>query len=268
MKRFRLLLLTLLLLAACTPSPEQQAANTDTAQTATAAAWTSTPSPSSTPIPTLTFTPLPTFTPTDTFTPTPSLTPSATPTPTRSLPAFTVNKQAYCRYGPSKAYLPAADLYAGDTGQVWGRAPYGSTWLYVKPDKINYQCWVAPSVVDVTGDTSTLWINSNFYTPGPSALYGPPANVRATRNGDQVTITWDSVYMTVDDDRGYFIEAWVCQNGAYIWYTVGFGTLTDQYKTTYTLTDQAGCSLPSSGKLYTVEKHGYTTPADIPWPPP
>jgi len=27
---------------------------------------------------------------------------------------------------------------------------------------------------------------------------------------------WDQVFMTEDDDRGYLIVAWVCQNGAYI----------------------------------------------------
>jgi sarcosine oxidase delta subunit len=124
-------------------------------------------------------------------------------------------------------------------------------------------------VIVVVGDTTNLWVNNtDNYLRIPSELYGPPTNVVATRNGDQVTITWDSVYMTVDDDRGYFIEAWVCQDGAYIWWTVGEGTLVDQYRTTYTVKDQAGCSMPSSGKLFTVEKHGYSSPVDIPWPAP
>ncbi len=268
-----LLLLTCLLTTACNlplgngPAPEQQASATLTVQPVSAS-WTSTPP--LTIIPTLTFTPFPTatFTPTDTLTPTPTLTPSITPTATYALPTFTVNQQAYCRYGPSKAYLPAADLFAGDKGQVWGRSPYNN-WLWVQPEKINHQCWVAPSVINVVGDVSALWINdTNNYARIPSELYGPPTNIQATRNGDQVTITWDSVYMTTDDDRGYFIEAWVCQDGAYIWWTVGFGTLTDQYKTTYTVKDQAGCSQPSSGRLFTVEKHGYSVPAEIPWPPP
>ena len=99
--------------------------------------------------------------------------------------------------------------------------------------------------------------------PGPSVLYGPPSWVRAVRNGDEVTITWDGVNMTQDDDRGYFIEGWVCQDGAYFWWTV---SIPDQYTTTYTIKDQKGCSGPSSGKLYAVEKHGYITPVDIPWP--
>jgi hypothetical protein len=33
----------------------------------------------------------------------------------------------------------------------------------------------------------------------------------------------------------------------------------------YNFTDQPGCSQPSGGKLYTVEKHGYTDPVDIRW---
>ena len=36
--------------------------------------------------------------------------------------------------------------------------------------------------------------------------------------------------------------------------------------TSATITDEPGCSGPSEGKLYTVEKHGYTEPVDIPWP--
>jgi hypothetical protein len=36
--------------------------------------------------------------------------------------------------------------------------------------------------------------------------------------------------------------------------------------TSYTFLDQAGCDDNSRGQVYTVEKHGYTDPAEIPWP--
>src|SRR5215204_3861166 len=78
-------------------------------------------------------TPLPptqTFTPAFTFTPEATLTSTITPTPTFSFPTATVNKQAHCRYGPSVAFLHAADLYPGDTGQVNARFEY-SGWLYM-----------------------------------------------------------------------------------------------------------------------------------------
>lgn len=222
------------------------------------------PPPTETATPTYTLTPEPTFTPTLTLTPTITLTPSVTPTPTVSAPTVTANKQAHCRYGPSAAYLHAADLYAGDKGTVRYRAVY-SNWLYVQFDKISYSCWVAPSVVDVVGDVSTLpKIEPDLQRIG-SNMYGPPQNVQATRNGDEVTITWSQMRMTADDDRGYFFEGFVCQKGAYLWWTQDFP---EQTITSFTIKDEAGCPAPSYGKLYTVEKHGYSKPVDINWPAP
>lgn len=212
----------------------------------------------------ITATPQPSQTPTLTFTPAPTETPTATPTATPGAPTVTVNKQAHCRYGPSAAYLHAADLYAGDKGVVRYRALY-SSWLYVQFEKINYSCWVAPSVVDVVGDVSKLEKFEPDLQRIGSNMYGPPPNVQATRNGDEVTITWDQVRMTADDDRGYLIEAFVCQNTAYIWWTESFP---EQDFTSYTVKDEAGCAAPSWGRIYTVEKHGFSEPAEIPWPAP
>lgn len=248
----------IVLLSACGLSPEQAAS-------VTAAAWTSTPSSTATATATSTFTPSPTFTitftPTITLTPTQTETPTITPTPTFAFPTVTVNAQAHCRYGPSTAYLHAADLYPGDTGSVRGRFQ-NSKWLHVKFDKLNYFCWVAPSVVDVVGDINTLnYAPVNL--PGPSALYKPPQNVIATRSDVFVTITWSMVTMTEDDDRGYFLEMYVCQDGHYLWFTAALPSKTE---TSYTVKDEAGCALPSSGQLYAVEKHGYTRPVIIDWP--
>ncbi|NTW09561.1 MAG: hypothetical protein HGA28_08345, partial [Anaerolineaceae bacterium] len=87
----------------------------------------------------------------------------------------------------------------------------------------------------------------------------------AIRNGVEVTINWSQVNMTLDHDRGYLIIAFVCQNEAYLWWTFSYP---DQYTTSYTIKDEPGCALPSEGKIYTVEKHGFSEPAQIPWPPP
>jgi len=209
-------------------------------------------------------TPQPTLTPSLTFTPAPTDTFAPTFTPTPGAPTAKVNKQAHCRYGPSAAYLHAADLYAGDAGTVRYRAFY-SNWLYVQFDKLTYSCWVAPSVVDVTGDVSKLQQLEPDLSRVGSNMYGPPQNVQASRNGDEVTITWDQVKMTSDDDRGYLIEAFVCQGGAYIWWT---DDLPEQDLTSYAVKDEAGCAAPSWGRIFTVEKHGFSEPAEIPWPPP
>lgn len=256
--RLKIILLFLLLATACAPSPEQQGTLTATSITATAASWTETP------VPTSTFTPTETFTPTITFTATITPTFTITATPTFAFPTVTVNKQAHCRYGPSAAYLHAADLYAGDKGTVQARYIY-SHWLYIKFDKLSYFCWVAPSVVDVVGDISKVGYKElNLQSIG-SNQYGPPKNVSAVRDGNKVTITWNRVEMTKDKDRGYLLELFVCQNGNYLWWTDSYPT---QYSTSYTVKDESGCSEKSSGKLYTVEKHGFSDPVNIPWPAP
>jgi len=255
MKIYKIIFLIFLMISACTPSTEEQVTSTSIAVTATSA---------QTDTPTATSLSTQTITSTVTFTSTIELSPTATSTPTFAFPTVTVNKQAHCRYGPSVAYLHAADLYAGDAGSVRGRYIY-SNWLYVKFDKLNYFCWVAPSVVDVVGDVSTVaYEELNLQAIG-SNQYGPPSGVTAVRAGNQVTITWNQVKMTKDKDRGYLLELLVCQDTIYKWWTDSYP---DQESTSYTVKDEAGCAQPSSGKLYTVEKHGFSEPAIIPWPAP
>jgi hypothetical protein len=255
MKVYWIILVIFLLVSACTPSTEEQLPLSPTIVTTTAEAFTETPV-----TPTKTFTPAATSTPTIAL----SLTAAQTATPTFAFPTVTVNKQAHCRYGPSAAYLHAADLYPGDVGTVRGRYIYGN-WLYIKLDKLNYFCWVAPSVVDVVGDVSTVaYEELNLQSIG-SNMYGPPKNVSAVRDGNKVTISWEQVKMTTDDDRGYLLELFVCQDTIYKWWTDSYP---DQFTTSYTVTDEAGCAQPSSGKLYTVEKHGFSEPVIIPWPAP
>jgi hypothetical protein len=265
MKKFLLSsLLTLLIVSCNLTSPEAQARATAEALSATADAWTETPVSTSTFTPTETFTPTITLIPTETLTSTLTFTPTISTTPTHAFPTVTVNKQAHCRYGPSVAYLHAADLYPGDMGTVRGRYLY-SNWLYIKFDKLDYFCWVAPSVVDVVGDVSLIaYKELNLQSIG-SNMYGPPTGVTAVRVGNEVLITWNQVNMTADDDRGYLLELFVCQNGNYLWWTDSYA---DQFTTSYEVRDEAGCSLPSSGRLYTVEKHGFSQPAIIPWPKP
>jgi hypothetical protein len=173
-------------------------------------------------------------------------------------PDITVNvANAHCRYGPGKAYLHAADLFEGDNGQVWNRN-YANTWLWVRFDKLNYACWVAASLLDIVGDISTI---STYFPPLPkSSLYNPPSKVIATRSGDQVIVTWEEVWMTEDDFRGYLIEAKICQNG----YLIDIAVHAE--KTSLTILDEQICDGQSKGRLYAVEKHGYTDSIPIPWP--
>ncbi|OGO11085.1 MAG: hypothetical protein A2Y53_06595 [Chloroflexi bacterium RBG_16_47_49] len=249
-----------ILLSSCnasTTTPTQSASTTPKSTTTPTLSptLTHTSIPTTTPTPTLTSSV--TRTPTQTASPTQSSTPTITPTPTFAFPTITVLMQANCRYGPGTAYLYAWGMYAGDTGTVWGRN-YTGTWLWIQPDNISYQCWIAASVVEVHGDIFTLRV-APVRLPH-STLYGPPQGVTALRDGDSVTVSWQPVSMTEDDNRGYMIEANICQDGTLIWMAVA------TMDTSYTFTDETTCPDASNGLLYTVEKHGYTDPVPIPWP--
>jgi hypothetical protein len=199
----------------------------------------------------------PTSTPSPTITLTPSQTPTNSLTPTFEFPQVTVLMRAFCRYGPGKAYLYAHELKQGDQAEVNGRNA-ASTWLWIKPPGLTWHCWVAASVVAVSGELARLVVVQPSLPH--SSLYGPPGNVRAVRSGDQVTVSWKRVRMTQDDDRGYLIEASLCQDGSLVQVAVQTNDISYQF------TDQGGCTGTSGGRLYTVEKHGYTDPVVIPWP--
>ena len=198
-----------------------------------------------------------TNTSTITFTPTITSTPTITPTPTFDFPDGTVLQQANCRYGPATVYLFASGLFPGDKVEILGRNSSGS-WLWVQPDSIKFQCWVAASILDIKGDVFAVWVKAVILPK--STLYGPVQRVYAKRSGSEVAVIWEPVWMTQDDDRGYMIEANLCQNGVLIWQVVQTDT------PSYTFSDELGCSAPSSALLYVVEKHGYTDPVQVPWP--
>lgn len=230
------------------------------------------PDPTASPLPThvSTRTPSPTFSftatstsivspsPTTTPSPSPTGTPTLTLTPTSEFSQGSVREQqAFCRYGPGRAYLYSHGLYAGDRVEIHGRNPSG-TWLWVQPENLERHCWAAASVMEITGDPLSAPV---VHTQLPrAAFYYPPENVQAFRQGDRVIVSWDRVPMTEDDDRGYLIEAFLCQGGVLIWVAI------QTNETSYAFTDEPVCGDGSGGLLYTVEKHGYTEPVRIPWP--
>lgn len=263
MKRIWLGAALLLLISGCgnlgsgVPNPNPIAAVTGTATSIDLPTATESPSPSLPPTATITHTPTQSPTATNTLTPTLSLTPTISATPTFDFPDVMVLEQANCRYGPGTAYLYAHGLYEGDHGEVNGRN-YSGTWLWIKPDNLDWHCWVAASVVEVQGDINTVIVHRSQLPY--SSLYGPPGNVQARRDGEKVAISWQAVWMTDDDYRGYLIEATICQNGN----LVSLAVQTD--RTVYEFNDQKNCNGASGGRLYSVEKHGYSDPVDIPWP--
>ncbi len=239
------------------PVPSLTAPPSATATATIAPSATSSPTSSPSPTPTATHSETPSGPPTATLRP--SRTPSITPTPTFDPPDGRVLQQANCRYGPGAAYLYEWGLYPGNRVDILAVNQMGD-WYYVHPWYFQGDCWVRADLIElIRGDVSTL---RPFYGILPfSELYKPPRYVEAVRDGDTVTISWPSVWMTEDDYRGYLIEAWLCVDGQILF------SAFDIDGTRWSVTDQAGCMQPSSGRLYTAEKHGYTEWRLIPWPP-
>ena len=240
---------------AARPTPTPAPSSTPTITLTATASPTSTPSrtPSQTP------TAAPTETPTPDYTPTITQTPANTPTPTAT-PELRgrVLEQANCRYGPGAAYLYEWGLYPANRVTVLGRNQDGS-WVYVDPWTYVDYCWVKTSLLELNGDVFSL---PQVTTLLPyTEFYYPPQNVSASRSGDEVTVWWDLISMSLDDNRGYLIEAEVCQNGQMISLAI------NPWEPPAVIQDEAGCLQPSSGRIYTAEKHGYTEWILIRWPP-
>ena len=202
--------------------------------------------------------PAPTFTQTTTQTPTE--TPTITITATYAILRGEVLVRSNCRYGPGAPYLYKYGLVAGSNLEIFGRNDLG-TWILVRAIGGNNPCWVKASLMDVKGDVMTV---APTYIPLPqSPYYGPPRGVSAIRKGDEVTIFWSAIHFRAGDDTAeapYLIEAWICKDGQIVFTPVG------SYATAVNIIDEPGCSEPSHGRLFGVEKHGYTRWVEIPWP--
>jgi hypothetical protein len=215
---------------------------------------------------TLTPSPAPPQTLTPSISPTFTKTPTVTPTP--APPRVTILVTSACLFGPGSAYLYKYGLNATVWMTVIGRNMDG-TWLDIKAphDPVWNACWIKATLVKFdTGnikDVPIVWTELPY-----SNLYQPPSAVSTNRVGNIVTIFWQPVQMTEDDYRGYLIEAWVCQGGTQVFLPIGYVTSFDQNNSMIAIqvTDEPGCDVPSSARIYSAEKHGYTDYRMIPWP--
>jgi hypothetical protein len=150
----------------------------------------------------------------------------------------------------------------GSNLEVIGRNDLG-TWILVRAIGGTNPCWVKASLMDVKGDVMNV---APTYIPLPqSPYYAPPKGVSAIRNGSEITVFWSAVSYRAGDETAsppYLVEAWVCTGGQLVFMPIG------SYETAIEISDEPDCSEPSHGRLYFVEKHGYTKWVEIPWPPP
>jgi hypothetical protein len=212
---------------------------------------TATPSPSPTPSETA----LPTVTATSTVSPTPTI------TPTWSILRAKVLEQANCRYGPGHMYLYKYGLYPDFNIEVFGRTEVGD-WVLIRAIGGTNPCWVKASLLDIKGDVMAL---EPTYIPLPqSPYYGPLTGVFAARSGIEVSISWNLFVHRAGDEPDLYtqlVEAWLCQGGKLVFTPIG------TFDNFVTVIDEPGCTEPSHARVYGVEKHGYTYPVEVPWPP-
>lgn len=225
--------------------------------TVTAIPSTATPTVAASPSPTQTITATPTIT----------STPTLAITPTYAILRGQVNSEKLsCRYGPGPDYLYLYGLIQGANQDVIGRTDTG-TWVLTRSRGDNKSCWVKTEFITLNGDVMSLeMVYPHKYTIPPSNQgYLVPWDVAAVRSGDKVTITWKSEARRPGDEESatsvlYMVETWVCQDGKVVFTPIG------AHVPQVSVTDEAGCAEASHGRVYFVEKHGYTGPSEIPWP--
>jgi len=204
-----------------------------------------------------------TVTPRDTAILTP--TPLSIPAPAEGTLTGTILMHSDCMYGPGSGYLYKYSVMADDLIEAIGRNMDGS-WLYVQAVGGWNPCWIQAELVKfASGDIDSLPV---VYSRLPySNQYNPP-DAKANRDGNEVTISWKAIWMSLDDYRGYLIEAWVCQDGMQIFDPIVYAPplASNTGNLSVKLTDEAGCSIASSARIYSAQKQGYSYWNNIPWP--
>jgi hypothetical protein len=177
----------------------------------------------------------------------------------------TVDGFLSCRYGPGPNYLFLDALRTGTNLILIGRTDGDNwNWVYVRGSANN--CWVHAGFIEIMGDRLSLPI----VYPGSARLpvspyYQATIVLSASRNQHHVEVTWLDVPLRAGDEEDermqhYVVEVWRCEGG-----TVLFEPLATN-DTSITFVDEPGCALPSHGRIFLQEKHGFAGPAEIPWP--
>jgi uncharacterized protein YraI len=170
-----------------------------------------------------------------------------------------------CRYGPGSEYLYLYGLKKGANIQLIGRTD-GNNWVMVKGKNL---CWVNAKFIEIKGNPQTLQVKyPDGYKLPVSPYYSAATVLSAVRdpnNKNKVTVKWTDITLRAGDEEDenmfiYIVEVWRCEGGKMI-----FDPLASNYPEV-TFVDEAGCSVPSHGRVFFQEKHGFAGPAEIPWP--
>lgn len=201
-----------------------------------------------------------------TSSPLPAATSTESPAPVAALlqpvPGVVSVGQASCRVGPGGVYLLSDVLHKGDALEVLGIMELNENWLLVR-SLDQPACWINTELVS-RDSAAALNVISDPHTVLPmTSYYIPLRNVTATRSGNVVRVRWDPLVLREGDDSlqtPYVLEAWVCQNGEYVFRAFG----TEEYG--IRVIDESGCEQQSHGQVAGAEIRGYTNWVTVPWP--
>lgn len=207
----------------------------------------------------------PGITPLSTFTPPLNSTISNSPAASSESLEVTITKHSDCLYGPGSVYLYKYSVFTDNPMEAIGRNWDGS-WLYIQSIAGWNPCWIQADLVELSsGNVNELPI---VYSKLPySNQYNSP-DASAHRDGNEVTISWKADWMSLDDYRGYLIEAWLCQAGEHVFDPISYvpPLASNVGFLSITILDESGCNLPSSARIYSAQKQGYSVGSYIPWP--
>jgi len=200
-----------------------------------------------------------------TFIPSPNSTFAGSPAPTSELPTVTILEHSDCMYGPGSGYLYKYSVTTDNLMEVIGRNMDGS-WIYIQNAGGWNPCWIRAALVKFAiGDINGLPI---IYSRLPYSNQYRPPEATAHRNGNEVTISWKAVWMSLDDYRGYLIEAWLCRGGMQIFDPISYAPplVSNTRILSIQVTDEPGCISPSNARIYSAVKQGYSNWTNVSWP--
>jgi hypothetical protein len=137
-----------------------------------------------------------------------------------------------------------------------------ANWILVRPTN-QAACWINTDLVQASQDGPFNPISDPHAVLPMTSYYSPLRNVTATRTGNVVRVRWDPLILREDDESQqtpYVLEAWVCQNGEYVFRAFG----TEEFG--IRVIDESGCEAQSRGQVAGAEIHGYTNWVPVPWP--
>lgn len=168
-----------------------------------------------------------------------------------------------CRYGPGAEYLYLYGLRKGANIKLIGQTG-GNNWVWVEGKS---KCWVNVKFIEIAGDKNQLPVVYPEIAKLPVSPYYPATTVlSARRDQNEITVDWIDVPIDLTDYEdetmfNYIVEVWRCENEQIILDPLPTN------ESTITFIDEPGCNVPSHGRVFVQEKHGFAGPAEIPWPP-